>query len=111
MKTSKRIIFILLVIILYSCSNSTFIEPKITFSNKNILIENNSNFDYYNIEILFANKYKLTYLNQAKSSRLKFKYSSVRPNSSFRELNKNNYLINFQDSIGNNYQVLSLIHI
>ncbi|PAM93144.1 hypothetical protein B4N84_19365 [Flavobacterium sp. IR1] len=105
---SKRIVFIILIINFASCSktNSNFVEPKIVFFKEHIIIENQSNFDYYNIEVRFANKYDLSYTNQSKKSKIKFKYSETKPSSTFRELSKNKYVINFQDSIGNNYQVV-----
>jgi hypothetical protein len=106
----KKILFIyiLLLICLSSCSNraSKFTEPKVTFSNKYITIENQSDSDYYNIEIKFADKYNLAYLFQSKKSKIQFNYNDLRPSSAFRELNKNKYEINYQDSIGNNYQVV-----
>ncbi|KUJ61998.1 hypothetical protein AR687_10610 [Flavobacteriaceae bacterium CRH] len=104
----KRILFIILIINFLSCSKtaSNFIEPKIVFLKENIIIENQSNFDYYNIEVRFANKYDLAYLTQAKKSTIKFKYGDIKPSAQFRELSKNKYVINFQDSLGNNYQVV-----
>ena len=104
----KRILFVIFIINFLSCSQTTsnFIEPKIVFSKENIIIENQSNFDYYNVEVRFANKYNLAYLNQAKKSKIKFKYADIKPSAQFRELSNNKYIINFQDSIGNNYQVI-----
>lgn len=104
----KKILIIFLFVSLSSCSNRTskFIEPKVTFSSKYIAIENQSNFDYYNIEIVFAGKYNLAYLSQSKKSKIKFNYNDLRPSSAFQELNKNKYEINYQDSVGNNYHVI-----
>lgn len=104
----KKILFIFLFIFLSSCSNRTskFTEPKVTFSSKYITIENQSDSNYYNIEIKFADKYNLAYLSQSKNSKIKFNYDDLTPSSTFRELSKNKYEINYQDSIGNNYQVI-----
>lgn len=103
----KKIVFTFLLIVLSSCSTKTskFSEPKVTFSNKYITIENQSDSDYYNIEIKFADKYILKYLSQAKKSKIQFSYKDIKPSSTFLELNKNKYVINYQDSVGNNYEV------
>ena len=110
----KKLLYIFLFICLSSCSNrsSKFTEPKVTFSSKYITIENLSDSNYYNIEIKFADKYNLAYLSQEKNSKIQFNYNKVIPSSTFRELSKNKYEINYQDSIGNNYQVIrnKLIH-
>lgn len=104
----KKLLYIFLFICLSSCSNRTskFTEPKVTFSSKYITIENQSDSNYYNIEIKFADKYNLAYLSQSKNSKIKFNYDDLVPSAAFRELRKNKYEINYQDSLGNNYQVI-----
>jgi len=104
----KRIIlFILLFTLLISCSEKTknFTEPKLTFTKEKFTIENTSHFDYYNIEIAFANKYYIEYNFLPKKSKVSFTYREINPASTFQELNKNKVLFSFQDSIGNNYGV------
>ncbi|SHF93851.1 hypothetical protein [Flavobacterium defluvii] len=104
----KKIFFIFLFTTLYSCleGTSTFTSPKVTFSSKYIIIENRSNYNLYNVEIKFANKYNLAYASQQKKSKIKFKYNDIIPSSAYRELIKNKYEMNYQDYEGNNYQVI-----
>lgn len=106
-KNLKKVLFLIPALFFFCCSevDSKFIEPTVTFSKNYVQIENNSGFDYYNVEIKFADKYNLAYLDQSNKSKIKFKYTDITPPAKYRELSKNKFEINFQDSVGNNYLV------